>query len=192
MAKSEKNTGWPGFFRLFAVLCAILCLLARQGAALSAATAGDQRVFRIYVLLTLWAVPALFMLWGMSALEDGRSASLSGMLLGYALPALVTLIVWGAVYAVTAHLLGGGSFSLPLIWQKLRAAARGSSPTYLSMLYSLIGLYLVLPVLRRFTSSAARGEVLWFLALCFVISSVLPRWLALRPNDLLPLLLAEE
>ena len=28
MAKSEKNTGWPGFFRLFAVLCAILCLLA--------------------------------------------------------------------------------------------------------------------------------------------------------------------
>lgn len=157
MAKSEKNTGWPGFFRLFAVLCAILCLLARQGAALSAATAGDQRVFRIYVLLTLWAVPALFMLWGMSALEDGRSASLSGMLLGYALPALVTLIVWGAVYAVTAHLLGGGSFSLPLIWQKLRAAARGSSPTYLSMLYSLIGLYLVLPVLRRFTASASRG-----------------------------------
>ena len=160
MAKSEKNTGWPGFFRLFAVLCAILCLLARQGAALSAATAGDQRVFRIYVLLTLWAVPALFMLWGMFALEDGRSASLSGMLLGYALPALVTLIVWGAVYAVTAHLLGGGSFSLPLIWQKLRAAARGSSPTYLSMLYSLIGLYLVLPVLRRFTASASRGEVL--------------------------------
>ncbi len=189
MAKSEKNTGWPGFFRLFAVLCAILCLLARQGAALSAATAGDQRVFRVYVLLTLWAVPALFMLWGMSALEDGKSASLSGMLLGYVLPTLVTLIVWGTVYAVTTHLLGGGSFSLPLIWQKLRAAARGSSPSYLSMLYSLIGLYLVLPVLRRFTSSAARGEVLWFLALCFAISSVLPRWLALRPNDLLPLLL---
>ena len=107
MAKSSKNAGWPGFFRLFAVLCAIMGLLARQGSSLSASV-GDQRVFQVYVLLTLWAVPALFMVWGMSALEDGKSASVSGMLLGYALPTLVTLIVWGTIYAVTAHLLGGG------------------------------------------------------------------------------------
>ena len=188
MAKSSKNAGWPGFFRLFAVLCAIMDLLARQGSALSA-SAGDQRVFRIYVLLTLWAVPALFMVWGMSALEDGKSASVSGMLLGYALPTLVTLIVWGTIYAVAAHLLGGGGFSLSLIWQKLTATARSGSTGCLSLLYPLLGLYLVLPVLRRFTASASRGEVLWFLALCFVVSSLLPRWLVLRPNDVLPLFL---
>ena len=188
MAKSSKNAGWPGFFRLFAVLCAIIGLLARQGSALSA-SAGDQRVFRIYVLLTLWAVPALFMVWGMSALEDGKSASVSGMLLGYALPTLVTLIIWGTIYAVTAHLLGGGGFSLSLIWQKLTATARSGSTGCLSLLYPLLGLYLVLPVLRRFTASASRGEVLWFLALCFVVSSLLPRWLVLRPNDVLPLFL---
>ena len=66
MAKSSKNAGWPGFFRLFAVLCAIMGLLAQQGAALSA-SAGDQRVFRVYTLLTLWAVPALFV-FGITAI----------------------------------------------------------------------------------------------------------------------------
>lgn len=189
MAKSSKNAGWPGFFRLFAVLCAIMGLLAQQGAALSA-SAGDQRVFRVYALLTLWAVPALFMVWGMSALEDGKSASVSGTLLGYALPTLVMLIVWGAIYAIAAHLLGGGGFSLSLIWQKLVSTARSGSPGYLSLLYPLIGLYLVLPVLRRFTASASRGEVLWFLALCFVISSLLPRWLVLQPSGVVPLFLS--
>ena len=69
----------------------------------------------------------------MSALEDGKSASVSGMLLGYALPTLVTLIVWGTIYAVTAHLLGGGGFSLSLIWQKLTATARSGSTGCLSL-----------------------------------------------------------
>lgn len=181
MAKSTKNAGWPGFFRLFAVLCAVMGLLARQG--------GNTGTFRVYVLLTLWAVPALFMLWGMSALEDGGSASLSGMALGYVLPTLAMLLLWGTVYAVTAHVLAGGSFSLGLVWSKLLAVLRGSAPAYLNLLYPLIGLYLVLPVLRRFTASASRGEVRWFLALCFVFSALLPRWLALRPNDVLPQLL---
>lgn len=187
MAKSTKNAGWPGFFRLFTVLCAMMGLLARQGAGM--APSGGTGAFRIYMLLTLWAVPALFMLWGMSALEDGSSASLSGMALGYVLPALAMLMVWGTVYAVAAHLLAGGSLSLGLVWSKLLAVLRGAAPGYLSLLYPLLGLYLVLPLLRRFTATASRGEVLWFLALCFVFAALLPRWLALRPNDALPQLL---
>ena len=31
MAKTDKNLGWPGFFRVFAVLCAIMLLLAQSG-----------------------------------------------------------------------------------------------------------------------------------------------------------------
>ena len=46
-----------------------------------------------------------------------------------------------------------------------------------------MGLYLVHPVLHRFTSSASRGEILYFLALCFLFASVLPVWAAFRPDN---------
>ena len=37
MAGKSRNLGWPGFFRLFTVLCAILLLLAQSGQELVAA-----------------------------------------------------------------------------------------------------------------------------------------------------------
>ena len=42
------------------------------------------------------------------------------------------------------------------------------------MLYPLIGLYLVHPVIHRFTSSASRGELRYFLGLCFLFAYLLP------------------
>ena len=33
MAKGDHNLGWPGFFRAFTVLCAIMLLLAQGGQA---------------------------------------------------------------------------------------------------------------------------------------------------------------
>ena len=31
MAKGDRDLGWPGFFRVFTVLCAIIQLLAQSG-----------------------------------------------------------------------------------------------------------------------------------------------------------------
>lgn len=173
MAKGDRNLGWPGFFRVFTVLCALMLLLAQEGQGLTAAGSGGWQVFSVYEGLTCWAFPALFMLWGMSALEEGRPL-VSASLLGLALPAFCLLVIWGAVYAVVSHLLGGGALSLSGVWTALVSAARGNTYFHLWPLYPLIGLYLVHPVLHRFTSSASRGEVRYFLALCFLFSSLLP------------------
>ena len=176
MAK-ERNAGWPGMFRAFAVLCAILLLLDRnwQGS-------GDSAALGLYAGLTTWSVPALFMLWGMEALEGGKPRC-SAALLGLALPAFVLLVVWGAIYALAAYLLAGGGVTWAGVWQALRSAAWGNTHYHLWVLYPLIGLYLVHPVLHRFTASASRGEVLYFLGLCFLFSSLLPLWTAFHPNS---------
>ena len=186
MAKTDRNVGWPGFFRAFTVLCAIMLLLAQSGQdlALERATGGYMQVLLVYEGLTSWAIPALFMLWGMYALEGGKphyTAALTGLVL----PAFVLLVFWGALYAVVAHLLGGGALSLGGVWSALVSAAKGNTYYHLWVLYPLIGLYLVHPVIHRFTASAGKGEVLYFLALCFLFASVLPMWSAFRPDSLL-------
>lgn len=90
---------------------------------------------------------------------------------------------WGAVYAVVSHLLGGGVLSWSGVWAALVSAAGGNTYFHLWVLYPLVGLYLVHPVIHRFTSSASRGELRYFLALCFLFASLLPLWTAFHPDS---------
>ena len=186
MARGDRNLGWPGFFRLFTVLCAIVLLLAQGGQELAGVSAGDRQVLEVYEALTCWAVPALFMLWGMFALEGGKPHA-SACLLGLALPAFCLLVFWGAVYAVVSYLLAGGSLTLAGVWTALASAARGNTYFHLWVLYPLIGLYLVHPVLHRFTRSArlSGGEVRYFLGLCFLFANLLPLWAAFFPDSVI-------
>ena len=186
MAKGDRNWGWPGFFRAFTVLCAIMLLLAQQGQQLTEARSGSWQVLAVYEGLTLWTVPALFMLWGMFALEEGKPQA-SAALTGLALPAFGLLIFWGVVYAIVPPLLAGrgGNFTLAGLADLLLSAVKGDTYYHLWVLYPLIGLYLVHPVIHRFTSSASRGELRYFLGLCLLFGSLLPTWSAFFPDSTL-------
>ena len=74
MARGERNAGWSGFFLTFTVFAAILLLLAREGQG-EAVSAGARQVLVIYEGLTCWAVPALFMAWGMLPWRRGSHPS---------------------------------------------------------------------------------------------------------------------
>lgn len=173
MAKGDRNLGWPGFFRAFTVLCAIMLLLAQEGQGGVAVGSGPWQILSVYEGLTSWTGPS-----PVHALGDVRSgggeARLASSMLGLALPALCLLVFWGALYAVAAHLLGGGALSWSGVWAALVSAAKGNTYHHLWVLYPLIGLYLVHPVIHRFTSSASRGEIRYFLILCFLFASLAP------------------
>lgn len=182
MARGEKNVGWSGFFMVFTVFSAIVLILAQQGQGMVSAGSGNWQVLSVYEGLTRWAVPALFMVWGMCALDAGKP-NYTGALTGLALPCFILLVFWGALYAVIAHLLGGGVLSWHGVWMALVSAAKGNTYFHLWVLYPLIGLYLVHPVVHRFTAGASRGEIRYFLALCFLFASVLPLWAAFSPEN---------
>ena len=94
MAHGEKNVGWSGFFMVFTVFAAILMILAQQGQGMVASGGGSWQVLSVYEGLTRWAVPALFMVWGMMALESGKP-NFTGALMGLALPCFCLLVFWG-------------------------------------------------------------------------------------------------
>jgi len=177
MAAAKKNPGWPGLFLMAAVFCAILSLTAQR-----------MEGPGLYVTLCQWAVPAFFMVYGMNALGEGKLA-LGSVFLNMVLPTFCLLVVWSAVYAIVSHLLGGGGVSLFGVWNALKAAALGDTYIHLWILYPLLGLYLVHPVLQRFAGSASRGEVCYFLMLCFVVASLLPVWTAFFPDSVIAVLL---
>ena len=181
MARAEHDA-WSGIFRVWVVFCLILLLIS-QGSQSQAA--GDTRqILELMEGFTRWAMPALFMLWGMTALDSGRTGA-GGNALGLVLPCFALLVFWGALYAVAAHLLGGGALSLSGVLAALRDAAMGETYFHLWPLYPLLGLYLVTPVLSRFVHAASRGEVVYFIALCLVFASLLPLCAAFWPGNVL-------
>lgn len=99
------------------------------------------------------------------------------------------LVFWGAVYAAAAHLLGDGALSWSGLCSALLSAARGNTYFHLWPLYPLVGLYLIQPLLARFTASASRSEALYLLGLSFLAASLLPLWAAFHPNHALVVLL---
>src|SRR5437870_1550367 len=56
------------------------------------------------------------------------------------------------------------------------AGAILSGPTmfHLWYFYALIGLYAIVPVLRKFYQHSTRGELTWFIALWFLVASLYP------------------
>ena len=185
MSKGDRNSDWPGFFRAFTVLCAIMHLLALGGQQMADVGSGVWQVLAVYEGLTCWTVPALFMLWGMFALEEGKPQVLAS-LTGLALPAFCLLVVWGVIFAIAAPLLegAGGNFTLGGLLDILAGVWMGDTYQHLWVLYPLIGLYLVHPILHRFTSTASQGELRYFLGLCFLFGAVLPLWTAFQPDSI--------
>ena len=162
--KPTPGVPWAKAFRSTTALAAIILLMSQRGP-------GDMMA--IYEGLTLWAVPAMFMLWGMNDLEGGQPG-IGFALKNRLLPAFGTLLIWGFLYALLKTALEGGVFNVRSILSMVGDIFTGGAAEHLWMLYPLIGIYLVYPILQRFTAGATRGEAFYVLALCFLFSSLFP------------------
>ena len=137
----ERNHGWPGFFRTFAVFAALMLLLAQSGQELVGVSSGTWQVLSIYEGLTRWSIPALFMGWGMYALEGGGKPSLGGSLLGLALPAFCMLVFWVLYPLIGLYLVH------PLLQRFASSASRGEILYILALAFLFAS---VLPVWASF------------------------------------------
>lgn len=111
-------------------------------------------------------VPLFFMLSGSTLL--GRSESLMDFFRKRALRILLPLLLWSCFY-------------LWWLWHNnaptgnwLLAILRGPTMFHLWYFYAIIGLYLFMPVMRRFYQGSTQQEKLFFLAVWFLVASVYP------------------
>lgn len=188
MSKGAKKDSWSQGFALTAVLAAIMLLLAREGQGMAEYGSGSWQVLRIYEGLTCWSIPALFMVWGMQALEEGKPG-LNNTIKGLVLPCISKILFWGTLYATVQSLLGGKGVSVSGVLEAMRVAACGGTYFHLWVLYPLLGLCLLQPMIHRFTATADRNEVFYFLMLCMVFASLLPVWEEFHPDGVLVKLL---
>ena len=111
-------------------------------------------------------VPLFLMISGATLL--GRDEPLSVFFRKRFVRIIPPLLFWSLFYLAWSSYKGGQTGNWVL------AILSGPVKFHLWFFYELIGLYLVMPVLRKFFNGSSRKEQLWFICLWFMIASILP------------------
>ena len=120
-----------------------------------------------------WAVPVFFMITGMLFLRKEMHVKSSEWLFKYSRRILLALVVFGIPYAALKLVMADG-LSISLLDKAILAFLSDTGFGHLWYLYALIGIYLIMPVLKKFVDNASEGEIQLVLCALFVLDFCFP------------------
>lgn len=127
----------------------------------------DWIIFTIYEGMCKVAVPLFFMISGCLFLSDERNMTLKYLYKSHILKMIIFLIFWSAVYkfANNIQIIKSGQAMLSAFTEILA----GNTQIHLWYIYSIIGLYLITPVLKIYANNSSKTQLLYGIICCFCI-----------------------
>lgn len=146
------------------------------------------------VSMMCWAVPCFFMITGALLLNKEKQITVQSCFCKYIRRILLALFLFGVPFALMKTLFETKTLSLHSLSDALLAVLQNKSWDHLWYLYALIGAYLLLPILKRFTDNCTKNELLYACLLLLFFGCIVPVinaaggieiaitvWLPLRP-----------
>ncbi len=121
--------------------------------------------FTVYAGIARISVPVFFMISGTLFLEDKKNVSIKYML-RHVIKLFFVLIFWGVVYQ-----FANGNHNFVSI---IKSIVHADTQSHLWFLYSIMGIYLVTPIIKIFTQNASKRMTEYALLLLFIFGSILP------------------
>ena len=166
----QENLFWADMVRACAVFGVILIHVAADVVTLwGKVPASWWWAANFYDSLVRGAVPVYIMLSG--ALLLPKAESFGDFFRKRFARIMIPFVVWTLVYLFWKKCFYRPDLGLA---EAIRWVLSGSVHFHLWFLYLIVGLYLVTPLFRILVAHASRREMLYFLGLCFVISSLVP------------------
>ena len=119
--------------------------------------------------MLMWHVPVFFILTGYLWLRDGKPCTFKKMIPNIRRFVLVLFTV-GFAYAVMERIFVDGNISLSLFINSIGDVFTGDLWDHMWYVYSIIGVYLILPVLKILFENSSKKTAGYFVALLFVFS----------------------
>lgn len=141
----------------------------------------DWQVINFYDSMVRWAVPIFIMLSGMFFLDPEKNITLKNLFRKYILRMLIALIFWGMAYRLCTLYIQAGSLSLDSVIRAIKDLLMGKTHYHLWFLYTIIGLYIITPILRVYIKNASKKDIEYFLLLAFIFTAVIPMMTLIYP-----------
>lgn len=134
----------------------------------------QQKIFFLCIHeLLVWAVPVFFMITGILLLDEKKEISIKKSLL-YARRVTLALFVFAFPYSCLKLIgeINGNIFTL--IPKSFLYVIEHKGFVHLWYIYALIGIYLILPFLKKIINNCDKNSLLYMLCVLFVFDFVFP------------------
>ena len=135
---------------------------------------GQMVFYRAVARLFWWHVPVFFMITGALFLSRERTLRAADCVMKYARRIVLALVVYGIPFALLELMFDQKTLTRAMVGQAVLNTLNGQNWAHLWYLYSLVGLYLLLPLFKRFTDAASRAEKRYLLSVLFVFTFCFP------------------
>ena len=175
MTERQGRLWWVEWLRVFG--CVAVVLIHCFATLLDNATVAEIGLTRalvwteVLVICCRWAVPAFLMVTGALLLDPAHEIGLPKVR-GYVGRMTGVLLTFGTLFALMELVFAARSFSLAMLPEALLDVLQGRGWAHMWYIYDLLGVYLLLPVLRAFSSGSDERSYDIVLCVLFVLSLV--------------------
>lgn len=121
--------------------------------------------------LTRWGVPIFLMISGMLLIDTDRHESIKEFLKKRSIKILIPFVFWSVIYYINTAIIRGNQVSVVEFVEKFL----GKNIYYhLWFVYTLFGLYLLVPILRKLARAVSDRELWYFFGIIFFTTSIRP------------------
>lgn len=173
MAELKKNSSerlvYLDLLRIFCTVCMVA--LHVSGAGMRAPIGSfDWHVCNVYDGITHFCVPVFAMISGAFLLDPSREYSLGKLYKVKILRIVTAFVFWSVTYAVITAVKSNRPFGKELVFDFVSDIFKGHF--HLWFMFMIAGLYMLTPLLRKFTQDKKLTE--YFLILCVVFMFIIP------------------
>ena len=168
-----------GFDQLRAVACVFIVLLhtvysttLMYGVKLT--TFWQVAGFQAAANELMWAVPCFVMVTGALLLPPEKEVGYRRLFTGYIARVVKAIVLFGALFVALEMIFDPEQRTVQHALEGLYEIFSGGGWSHMWYLYCLLGLYLLLPVYKRFTAGADEKDVAYLLAVYGLFEAVLP------------------
>ena len=152
---------WISILRITATVCVVwlhTCSTLAENTDVFQMTDWQHKFFNAGYQMMYWAVPVFFMITGALLLNPEKKITPYDCAWRYGRRILLALLIFGIPFAAIKYAMENRVISIILLPLSLKAVLENQSFDHLWYLYSLIGIYLILPILRSFVENASESE----------------------------------
>lgn len=162
---TNKRILYLDYLRILAIFAVVVLHTAAQKWYVTPIETAEWKIFNLFDSMVRWCVPVLVMISGALFLDPDKAIDTKKLFSKSILRMAAAYVCWSLVYA-SDRLLRGASLEYAIT-----VFVKGES--HLWYMFMIIGLYMVVPILRKITES--RSIERYFLVIGFFFTFLLPR-----------------
>lgn len=178
------NIGYINNIRILATFAVVMIHVFSQINSDFSSYLSNSEYYICIVLVNFWqwCIPLFVMITGVLFLDPKKDVSLEKILKKYFLRIILAILVFGIPYCFMKILFEANmSFNIGQIGSAILNTLQGKSWAHMWYLYMIAGLYLCIPFIKLYVTTASNSIQYYTLVILFIFTSIIPAAESIAP-----------